>query len=487
MTNWTLLALGVALGAVGWLVASAQLRKVLEGRLREGENRAVAAEATVASLSQQQERAEKEVRTLRERLEAEQKARVDAEASLEAERKNLAAQRRLLEDAEQRLTETFKAISGDVLGSQSESFLQLARETFGKLRTEAEGDLARRQDAITGVVKPLQEALRSYDAQVKQIEESRKAAYVKVEDYLNRLGTTQEQLKQETTKLVTALRKPQVRGRWGEISLRRLAELAGMVDHCDFWEQRSFFSEEGAVRPDMVVYLPGEREVIVDSKVVLDAYLDALEASSEELREQHLTRHATQVRRHMEQLGSRAYWDGLPRAPEFVVLFLPADPFLGAAVEYDATLIEDGMARRVVIATPSTLIALLLAVYHGWRQEQITQNAQKISERGKELYDRIHTFVNHYDGIRTGLVKALEAYNKATGSLESRVLISARKFKELGAASGEDIAEVMPIDEMPRLNDIAEPGEPLLRESGVRSLESGVWSPKPGVKRPESE
>jgi DNA recombination protein RmuC len=223
-----------------------------------------------------------------------------------------------------------------------------------------------------------------------------------------------------------------------------------MVDQCDFYEQPSVSSEERLVRPDMVVHLPGDRLVIVDSKVALDAYLDAIESSSEEDKQQHLTRHATQVRRHMEQLGSKAYWDRLPRAPEFVVLFLPGDPFLGAAVDKDSTLIEDGMARRVVIATPNTLIALLFAVYHGWRQEEIAKNAQLISELGKQLYRRVATMWEHLDSLRKAIDNAVEAWNRVVGSLEHQVLPGVRRFRELKATTAEEIPQLEEVERTTR-------------------------------------
>lgn len=443
-TGLMLLALGLILGFfIAWFAASA--------RLRDAETRAAAAETTAASLREQRGSEQTELRALRDKLEAEQKARTAAETALEAERKNLEAQRKLLDDAEATLSNVFKAISADVLGQQSEQFLKIAEGKFSTLRAEAEGDLGKRQEAINGLITPLKEALDRYEAGIKQIESSRQEAYGTLREQLLQLSETQRQLQQETAKLVTALRKPQVRGRWGEVTLRRLAELAGMVAHCDFIEQEGFPSEEGLRRPDMIVNLPGERQIVVDAKVALDAYLDAIEVTNEAEKESHLNRHATQVRRHMEQLGSKAYWDRLPKAPEFTVLFLPGDPFLGAAVERDPRLIEDGMARRVVIATPATLIALLLAVYHGWRQEEITKNAQQISELGKELYDRIATLWGHLDDLRAAIDKAVEAWNRVVGSLEGRVLPSVRKFRELGATTAEEIPATEQVERTTRV------------------------------------
>ena len=447
MTTWLLFLLGLAAGGViVWLIAS----RSSAAQIREATIRAIAAETTTQGLQQQLEKFQLEVEGLRRRLEAEQQARAAAEASLTAERKNVEEQRKLLEESKQKLSETFKALSGDVLGAQSESFINLAKETFGTLRSEAQGDLAKRQEAISGLVQPLREELQRYQLGIGQIESSRQEAYGELKQHLTQIGETQAQLQRETANLVTALRKPQVRGRWGEITLRRLAELAGMVSHCDFFEQQAVSSEEGLLRPDMVVRLPQDREIIVDSKVALDGYLDAIEASNEDLKQQHLARHAAQVRRHMEQLGSKAYWDSLPKAPEFVVLFLPGDPFLGAAVERDPTLIESGMARRVVIATPNTLIALLLAVYHGWRQEEITKNAQAISELGKQVYKRIGTMWEHLESLRGAINKAVEAWNRVVGSLEHQVLPSVRRFRELKATSAEEILELEEVEQTTR-------------------------------------
>ncbi len=437
MNEWIFLIVGLLLGgAVGWLLTK---------------NRAVASEAFAAGLRQQQETIQKEIEGLRGRLESELKARAAADASLEATRKNLDEQRQLLDDARQKLSETFKSLSSDVLGSQSESFLKLASETFGKLRAQAEGDLGKRQEAIDGLIQPLKDTLQRYEAEIKVIEANRQDAYGSLRQHLKQIGETQVQLQCETANLVTALRKPQVRGRWGEITLRRLAELSGMVDRCDFFEQQTVSSpDEGAIRPDMVVHLPGDREIIVDSKVALDAYLDSIEAKTEELKKTFIVRHAAQVRRHMEQLGSKAYWDRLPKAPEFAVLFLPGDPFLGAAVEHDPTLIEDGMAHRVVIATPSTLIALLLAVYHGWRQEEIHKNAEEISDLGKQLYKRVHTMWEHLDSLRSAIDKAVESWNRVVGSLEHQVLPSVRRFRELKATSADEIPDLEQVEKTTR-------------------------------------
>lgn len=444
-------AAGLLLGAlVAWLVTGKRLASLYETQIRDASNRAAAAEATAAGLRGQDDQLRQELQGLRERLASEQQTRAAALASLEAERKNLEEQRALLREAQTQLAGTFEALAGKVLGQQSESFLQLARENLGALLAESKGDLSTRQEAIAGLVQPLKDAVARYEQELNQIEASRKEAYGSLKQHLTQLSDTHAQLQRETANLVTALRKPQVRGRWGEVTLRRLAELAGMVDRCDFYEQQSVTSEERLVRPDMLVHLPGDRLIIVDSKVALDAYLDAVEASTDETKQQHLSRHAAQVRRHMEQLGSKAYWDLLTKAPEFVVLFLPGDPFLGAAVEKDPTLIEDGMRRRVVIATPNTLIALLLAVYHGWRQEEIAKNAELISELGKQVYKRVGTLWEHLDTLRNSLDRSVEAWNRVVGSLEHQVLPSVRRFRDLKATSAAEIPQLEPVERTTR-------------------------------------
>jgi DNA recombination protein RmuC len=437
MTYVGLFIAGMLLGAlIAWLLAS---------------RRAAAAEAAAQASRQQAEKLEQEREALRAKLEAEQQARAAAAASLGAERKNLEDQRAWLQDARSKLADTFKALSSEVLGTQSESFIQLATQTFNTLLADSKGDLSARQEAIANLLQPLKDVVERYEKEIKLIEANRQEAYGSLKQHLAQLGDVQSQLQRETANLVTALRKPQIRGRWGEITLRRLAELAGMVGHCDFDEQPSLASEERLVRPDMVVHLPGDREVIVDSKVALDAYLDAIGTPAEEARrEQFLEKHASQVRRHMEQLGSKAYWDRLPKAPEFVVLFLPGDPFLGAAVERDPKLIEDGMARKVVIATPNTLIALLLAVHHGWRQEEIAKNAQAISELGKQVYRRVGTLWEHLDSLRSAIDKGVESWNRLVGSLEHQLLPSVRRFRDLKATTAEEIPELQEVERTTR-------------------------------------
>jgi DNA recombination protein RmuC len=354
------------------------------------------------------------------------------------------------------MTDTFNALSSAALKSSSEDFLRLASEHLGKVVADTKGKLGEHQAAMDGMIKPLRETLKRYEEQIRSIEESRHKAYGSLEEQLRALATTHEHLQRETSNLVSALRKPQVRGRWGEMQLRRVAELSGMSIHCDFTEQQSLDTEKGRIRPDMIVHLPMERQIVVDSKVSLEAYLDAISAATEDERKAKMTKHAQQVRAHMNKLASKEYWSQFKQSPEFVVLFIPGESFLSSALDTDTTIIEDGMQKRVIIATPTTFIALLRAIAYGWRQEQLTKNAQEISELGLQLYERMNTLVQHLESIGSNLEKAIGAYNKAVGSMESRVLPSVRRFRELGVTGSAEIPIIEQIDQTPRSLNILE-------------------------------
>jgi DNA recombination protein RmuC len=438
---------GGILGAliVGFWVAS-RVRENLQAQLLITGERAQRAESLADELRRQAEEDRRDLNRLRQDLAEASQARAVAETRAAETALHLNEQQTLLAQARQELAETFQALSGEALKQNNEAFLNLARSSFATLQVEAKGDLAQRQQAIDNLVKPLQDTLHRYDDQLRQLEQSRQAAYGGLDQHLKLLAESQQRLQLETGNLVKALRAPAIRGQWGEITLKRVAELAGMVAHCDFFEQESIASDEGRLRPDMVVQLPGGRQIIVDAKTVLAGYLDAHEASTEEQRFEGMRRHAAQVRSRMDELSLKAYWNQFAQAPEFVVLFLPGEQFLGAALEHDPRLIEDGFLRSVVLATPTTLMALLRAVAYGWRQERLTEHAEEAGRLGKDLYERMAVLTEHVNDVGQALGKSVLAYNKAVGSLETRILPAARRFKELGVSSEKEIPMLDPVE-----------------------------------------
>ncbi len=429
----------------------------------EAQGEHAAAEATHATLNERLAANDRTLGELRQRLgeadaaldrlrneHALQGARTaELTTRLEGERRSAAEKLALLDHAQGKLADAFTALSAEALRHNNQSFLDLAKAALEKFQEGAKGDLSQRQQAIDAVLKPIKESLEKVGGSLSELEKARVGAYAELKEQVKALATGQGQLQAETRNLVTALRAPAVRGRWGEIQLKRVVELAGMLEYCDFSQQPTSDGDEGRLRPDLVVKLPGGKAIVVDAKAPLAAYLASLEVEGE-ARAACLRDHARQIRDHLTKLGAKAYWERLQPTPEFVVLFLPGETFFSAALEADASLIESGVEARVILATPTTLIALLRAVAYGWRQEQLAANAQRVADLGAELHSRLRTFVEHFAKVRSGLETAVDAYNKAVGSFETRVLVSARKLKELGAGSGDEIAAVEGIDKLPR-------------------------------------
>ncbi len=378
------------------------------------------------------------------------------QSRLDTERKAADEKLEVLNRATEELREAFQALSAEALKSNNRAFLELAKSTLETYQTQAKGDLEQRQQAVAALVVPIQDSLGKFDQHVRELEATRSQAYGSITQQVQSLITTQNNLQKETMRLVTALRAPSVRGRWGEIQLRRVVEIAGMLPYCDFEEQKSVATEDGRLRPDLVVRLPGGKNVVVDAKTPLQAYLNALETQDEDARRACLADHARQTRDHMSKLGSKAYWDHLQPTPEFVVMFLPGETFFSAALEQDPGLIEQGVAQRVILASPTTLIALLQAIAYGWRQEKIAESAQAISDLGKQLYDRLRAMTAHFEDVGSSLDRAVEHYNKAVASLETRVLVSARRLAETGTLIKEEIPELVPVEKNTRVLQSAE-------------------------------
>lgn len=461
-----MLVIGLIVGAVFiWLTN--------RSKLKHEYNRARAElDAERATLVERLAGREEQLRELRESFDREcaqsdglrtENAQALAELSalttrLEQERKSNQEKIELLSNAEEKLADAFKALSADALRSNNHSFLQLAKENLQTFQETAKGDLEQRQQALNQIIRPLKESLDKVDNKIGELEKTRAGAYSELREQVKALATSQSQLQAETGNLVKALRVPHIRGRWGEIQLRRVVEMAGMLEYCDFVEQETVATEEGRIRPDLIVRLPGNRTIVVDSKVPFDAFYESISTTDDDVRAARLNDHARLVRAHIASLSRKSYWETVQPTPEFVLLFLPGETFYSAALENDPKLIEDGVSQGVIIATPTTLIALLKAVSYGWRQEQMATNAQEVSNLAKTLYDRLRAFTKHFDDIGRNLDRALDAYNKGVRSLEARVLVTARRFKERGAIAGDEIQTLDPIDKATRSLNLDEGG-----------------------------
>ncbi|MBT3967152.1 MAG: DNA recombination protein RmuC [Gammaproteobacteria bacterium] len=350
----------------------------------------------------------------------------------------------------EQIQQLVQELSSSALKHNSDSFLKLAQESLNKHHTQSEGELKQRQQAIDALLQPIRSTLEKSDKQLREIEKERKEQYGALTHHLESITLTQQQLQHETRNLVQALRRPEVRGQWGELTLKRLAELAGMVEHADFIEQEQVNSETGTLRPDMVIHLPDQRAIIVDAKTPLDAYINATEADSDETRNSELERHTRNVRKRVKELAAKSYWSQFDESPDFVVLFIPGDQFLSSALERDHRLLEDALQEKVILATPTSLVALLRAVAFGWKQQEVARNAETIREVGVQLYERLATFTTHLNKVGKSLDGGIEAFNKAVGSLDRNVLPSARRFTEMGIHPKKEIVEPSSIEKLAR-------------------------------------
>jgi len=383
-------------------------------------------------------------------------------ARLSAEVRSAAERAAAWEEDRQRLMGSFAELSNQALQRNAEQFLTLADTRLKQTQEAARGDLAQRQQAISQLLDPLKETLGKYEEGLRQLELDRKGAYAGLTEKVAQLSSTQEALQKETRNLVTALRSPQTRGRWGEVQLRRVVEMAGMLPHCDFDEQVSTGADDGRLRPDMIVHLPGEGQIVVDAKVPLEAFLRAMEAGDEDARNAELVAHARQLRAHVDQLTKKEYWKQFEHSPQLVVAFVPGDPLLSVAYEHDPTLQEHAMSNGVLLTTPTTLIALLRTVAFTWQQETLADNARAIQQRGAELYERLGTMGVHLGKLQRSLSASVEAFNATVGSLESRVMVTARQFPSLGVVGIEskELPELLPVDSIPRTPQLPELDQP---------------------------
>ncbi|MGH8127364.1 MAG: DNA recombination protein RmuC [Gammaproteobacteria bacterium] len=451
MNGWIELLIGIGIGvaaaSVPWFILA---RSCYQAGQRDGASESAQTQTDLkiaqSDTTQLRERLTQSEHALEaKRVEVSQLGASQAELKerLEQERRQSEEKLKLVEQARVNLSDAFKALSSEALKSNNEEFLKLARTSLESFQKGAKDDLGNRQKAIEQLTQPIRERLEKFDTKLNDLEKSRVGAYRELSEQVRSLVNDHiPHLRDQTSQLVKALRQPATRGRWGEVQLKRVVEMAGMSEHCDFEEQVSTTTEDGRLRPDMVVHLPGERHIVVDAKAPVEAYLEAIESDNDATRKQHLVAHARQVRDHITKLSSKSYFDQFNPAPEFVVLFVPGEAFFSAALMQDPGLIEYGTEKHVIMASPTTLIALLKAVSYGWRQEALARNAQDIAKLGKELYDRIGNLASHWSAVGQRLNQAVDAYDRSVGTLESRVLVSARRFQDLQIGNAEDEVDV---------------------------------------------
>jgi DNA recombination protein RmuC len=463
MTNEAVLALSV-FGAVltglalGWTMARAAGRRAFEDAAQAHQAALTAQQTLFSETARRLGDAQEDLQQLRQQL----RDAGDAASAMRAEnaqlRTQLAHQEQvvpqqlaLLQQAETQLKASFDSLASTTLRATTDEFLKLADQKLGNVQKDALGEIAKRQGAIDDLIQPIRDALVAVDSKLADSDKSRVETTAALGTLIKHIAQGQEQLRGATQNLVRALRTPSIRGRWGEIQLRRVIELAGMLPYCDFVEQPSLLGEQGRQRPDLIVKLPGGKTIVVDAKVPLEAYLDATDAQDDAVRDRRMVDHARQVRDHMAKLGAKSYWEQVQPSPEFVVMFLPGESFFQSALQHDPELIDFGVRCQVFPASPITLIALLQVVAQGWRHERLAQNAEEIQALGKDLYSRVSKMTDYLDTLRTRLDGAVKAFNDVVGSYETRVLVSARRFKELGATSGTEIDSLQPVDTIPRI------------------------------------
>ena len=463
MTTEVLLALSVFTAlltglAIGWWMARASAHRALDDAAVAHQGALAAQQTLFAETARRLGDAQQDVQQLRMELQDARNASISIREENAQLRTELAHQQAivpqqlsLLQKAETQLKASFDALASTALRASTEEFLKLADQKLGNVQKDAMGEISKKHVALDEMIQPIRDALLAVDSKLADTEKARIENSATLGALIKHLGQGQEQLRGATQNLVRALRTPSVRGRWGEVQLRRVIEMAGMLPYCDFIEQPSLLGDQGRQRPDLVVKLPGGKTIVVDAKVPLEAYLDATDAQDDAVRDRRMTDHARQVRDHMTKLGAKSYWEQVQPSPEFVVMFLPGESFFQAALQHDPELIDFGVRCQVFPASPITLIALLQVVAQGWRHERLAQNAEEIQALGKDLYARVSKMTDYLDTMRTRLDSTVRAFNDVVGSYETRVLVSARKFKELGATSGTEIDPLQPIDTIPRI------------------------------------